>query len=58
MTASQFIASCFNQPKEHTVEWRTTNLQYEMAYVSGIAKLAAEYDEAFKQFTQTQAPNK
>ena len=58
MTASQFIASCFNQPKEHTVEWRTTNLQYEMAYASGIAKLAVGYDQAFEQFTQTQAPNK
>jgi hypothetical protein len=58
MTASQFIASCFNQPKEHTVEWRTTNLQYETAYVSGIAKLAAGYDQAFEQFTKTQAPNK
>jgi hypothetical protein len=58
MTASQFIASCFNQPKEHTVEWRTTNLQYEMAYVSGIAKLAAEYDQAFNQFTQAQDASK
>lgn len=58
MTANQFIASCFNQPKEHTIEWRTTNLQYEMAYVSGIAKLEAEYAEAFNQFTQAQGNTK
>jgi hypothetical protein len=58
MTAAQFIASCFNQPKEHTIEWRTTNLQYETAYVSGIAKLEAEYTEAFDQFTQAQDTSK